>query len=442
MKTIATFLWIAVLVTAFATEAGAWGAITHAHLAQELGSQRGLPNAQEIYGSTLPDMFNLMNGSPYKDYLWTETHYGFMKVVNRCRGRSLEAFAFGFASHNDDWAADLTAHHDARIMPGIGYVIAKVDELVPVLKPQLVDILNAAGVPGAEALASRLAPGLAENFVETAVDLLVRENEDPLIGYRLGIAAQLRDYRIPYRIFGAYAVDFADEFGIQLFEAAVILLRTEKEYRDLMRMYGYIFTLEMPQSVSMLSDWGAGLAAGLLRSETGMDIAVPPEMLENFLYDAVLPLIEPDYSAEIAATLDYLEDEMGAHGFGAAAALLPVDGDGGGETPDAAGFRLHQNVPNPFNPTTTIAYTLPTATHVKLGVYDVRGREIAVLVDGHRPAGAHSAVWNAAGMPSGIYFCRITAEARTAGAFTAEARTAEARTAGAFTAARKMCLLR
>jgi hypothetical protein len=421
MKTIVTFLGVAAIVATLATGAGAWGSITHAHLANELGYRRGLPNAQEIYGSTLPDMFNLMYDSPYKDYLWTETHYGFMKVANRCSGRNLAAFAAGFVSHNDAWGADLTAHHDARTMPGIGYVIAKVNALVPVLKPQLVDLLNAAGVPGAEALADQLAPGLAENFVETAVDLLVRDNEDPLVGYRLAIAAQLRDYRIPYRIFGAYAADFADEFDIPLFEAAVILLCAEKEYRDFMRIYGYIFTLEMSQSVTMLSEWGAELAAELLKTETGMDIAVPPAMLEDFLYDAVLPLIEPDYSAEIAATLEYLEAEMAAHGFGAAASTIAANGQSD-ESPDAAGFVLHQNVPNPFNPRTTIHYTLPRAAHVRLAVYDVRGREVAVLVDGYRPAGTHDAAWNASGVPSGIYFCRITA--------------------GTFSATRKMCLLR
>ncbi|HUV37021.1 MAG TPA: T9SS type A sorting domain-containing protein [Patescibacteria group bacterium] len=424
MKTIMTCLCITMLVAAFTTDAGAWGAVTHAHLANVLGHRTDLPNAQEIYGSTLPDMFNLMYDSPYKDYLWTETHYGFMKVANRCGGRNLEAFAFGFVSHNDGWAADLTAHHDARTMPGVGYIIAKVNELVPALRPRLVDILVAAGAPGAEALADRLTPGLAENFVETAVDLLVRENEDPVIGYRLEIAAQLRDYRIPYRLFGAYAADFAHEFGISIIDAAVILVRAEKEYRDFMRMYGYIFTLEMSQSITMLSSWGAGLAAGLLKTETGMEIAVPPEMLEEFLYDDVLPLIEPDYGAEIAATLDYLAGVMDSHGFGAAAALLPaagVDG-GGGEAPGAASVRLHQNVPNPFNPATTIAYTLLEAAHVNLAVYDVRGREVAVLVDDYRPEGEHGVTWNAAGMPSGIYFCRLTA--------------------GGFTVTRKMCLLR
>lgn len=428
MKTIATILCTILLAATLAPDAHAWGAITHAYLVSELGHRGGMPNAQEIYGSTLPDMFNLMYGSPYMDYLWTETHYGFMKIANRCAGRNLEAFAFGFASHNDAWGADLTAHHDARTMPGEGYVIRKVNELVPVLKPQLIDILTAAGVPDAETIADEAAPGLAENFVETAVDLLVKENEDPLVGYRLAIAAQLRDYRVPYRIFGAYARDFADEFDIPLLEATTILLRAEKDYRDLMRTYGIIFTMEMSESISFLVQWGAGLAAEFLKAETGVDIDVSPSILEDFLYDEVLPRVETDYGAEIAATFDYLAGEMGAHGFGAAYALLPASGEGNPATPGGdgepatPGVTLHQNVPNPFNPATTIEFTLPTGSNVRLAVFDVHGREVAVLVDGHRPEGSHRVTWNAAGLPSGIYFCRITS--------------------GAFTATRKMCLLR
>jgi hypothetical protein len=422
MKIIATILCTVLFAATLVTDTLAWGAITHAYFANELGYREGMPNAQEIYGSTLPDMFNLMYGSPYNEYLWMETHYGFMKVANRCSGRNLEAFAFGFASHNDDWGADLTAHRDARTMPGEGYVIAKVNELVPVLKPQLIDILTAAGVPDAATIADDAAPGLAENFVETAVDLLVKENEDPLIGYRLAIAAQLRDYRIPFRIYGAYAVDFADEFDIPLLEAATILLRAEKDCRDLMRTYGIIFTMEMSESISFLLQWGAGLAEEFLKAETGMDIVVSPSILEDFLFDEVLPRIEPDYNAEIAATLTYLAGEMGAHGFGSSYALLPAGGESRPAIPGADGFRLHQNVPNPFNPITTIEYTLPGGARVRLAVFDVRGREVAVLVDGHQPKGTHRVTWNAAGLPSGIYFCRITA--------------------GAFTATRKMCLLR
>jgi hypothetical protein len=72
------------------------------------------------------------------------------------------------------------------------------------------------------------------------------------------------------------------------------------------------------------------------------------------------------------------------------------------------GYVLAQNFPNPFNPATTITYTLPVASRVKLTIVDVLGREIAVLVDGMQPAGRHRKVWNAA-VASGLYMCRMDA---------------------------------
>jgi hypothetical protein len=70
------------------------------------------------------------------------------------------------------------------------------------------------------------------------------------------------------------------------------------------------------------------------------------------------------------------------------------------------------NSPNPCNPSTTIYYTLPNYTHVKLDIFDVAGRKIACLVDGPQGPGEHRAVWNGRdgnGVPltSGIYFYRI-----------------------------------
>lgn len=71
--------------------------------------------------------------------------------------------------------------------------------------------------------------------------------------------------------------------------------------------------------------------------------------------------------------------------------------------------RLHQNHPNPFNPETVISYTLPEQTRVRLTVYDVLGREIAVLVDEIRDPGHHSVSWNARNVASGLYFSRLDA---------------------------------
>ncbi len=63
--------------------------------------------------------------------------------------------------------------------------------------------------------------------------------------------------------------------------------------------------------------------------------------------------------------------------------------------------------PNPFNPTTTIRYRLSQAGVVRLGVTDVLGREVAVLVNEFQQPGEHSVSWNAAGNSSGVYFCKL-----------------------------------
>ena len=73
-------------------------------------------------------------------------------------------------------------------------------------------------------------------------------------------------------------------------------------------------------------------------------------------------------------------------------------------------FRLEPAVPNPFNPETTLSYYLPEAGKVSLVIYDITGREVQSLVNGHLSPGEHEAVWNAEGMASGIYFARLTAE--------------------------------
>lgn len=66
-------------------------------------------------------------------------------------------------------------------------------------------------------------------------------------------------------------------------------------------------------------------------------------------------------------------------------------------------IRLDQNYPNPFNPATTIQYSLPGSERVTLSVYDMLGREIAVIVDEVKSAGVHTATWDASGASSGIY---------------------------------------
>jgi hypothetical protein len=84
--------------------------------------------------------------------------------------------------------------------------------------------------------------------------------------------------------------------------------------------------------------------------------------------------------------------------------------DVAGQEPIApATYQLYQNYPNPFNPATEIAYELGAAGRVTLTVYDVLGREVATLVDGHQDVGQKTVTWNASGLASGVYVCRLQA---------------------------------
>jgi hypothetical protein len=99
--------------------------------------------------------------------------------------------------------------------------------------------------------------------------------------------------------------------------------------------------------------------------------------------------------------------------------------DVGGEIPRA--HRLHANVPNPFNPVTTIRYDLPAAEQVRLDVFDVAGRRVRTLVDARVEPGSHTVVWSGHDqeghrVASGVYVYRLRA--------------------GSFVATRRMVLLK
>ena len=84
------------------------------------------------------------------------------------------------------------------------------------------------------------------------------------------------------------------------------------------------------------------------------------------------------------------------------------------DTPTPRVFALSDNYPNPFNPQTKIAFSLPESHHVQLTVYGVDGRRVATIVDEVRSAGLHEVVWmgrdqSGRSVASGTYFCRIQA---------------------------------
>jgi len=74
-----------------------------------------------------------------------------------------------------------------------------------------------------------------------------------------------------------------------------------------------------------------------------------------------------------------------------------------------ASFRLSQNHPNPFNPSTTIEFSLPKASFVTLKIYNLLGEEVATLVSEQRSMGIHKINWDARGLASGVYLYQLVA---------------------------------
>ncbi len=73
-------------------------------------------------------------------------------------------------------------------------------------------------------------------------------------------------------------------------------------------------------------------------------------------------------------------------------------------------FGLLQNYPNPFNPTTTIRFQLAGLSRIRLAVYDLLGREIALIASDVLPSGLYAREWDASTIPSGVYLCMLRAE--------------------------------
>ena len=74
---------------------------------------------------------------------------------------------------------------------------------------------------------------------------------------------------------------------------------------------------------------------------------------------------------------------------------------------------LYQNYPNPFNPETVIAFDLPSSMQTQVSVFDIRGRELEILVSDHLPSGLHSLHFNGSGYPAGVYMVVLETELGT-----------------------------
>lgn len=117
-------------------------------------------------------------------------------------------------------------------------------------------------------------------------------------------------------------------------------------------------------------------------------------------------LVDTIYAA--GNSVDLSSDPSGdAWAFAPAFLVHVVSPAGVADPPVAAAFELRQNYPNPFNPVTQIPFRLAGAAEVRLAVFDITGREVALLVDRTLDAGEHVARFDAGDLSGGVYVYRI-----------------------------------
>ena len=152
--------------------------------------------------------------------------------------------------------------------------------------------------------------------------------------------------------------------------------------------------------------------AALLDSVTAMadsgrtyiwDVTEPAR--QELAGDRTLSLLLKDRTAQ-DRTVDFDSRETA---FAPVLEVLTLGPDGVAEREGPVHFCLEQNYPNPFNPTTSIGYELAAPGAVRLAVYDLLGREVALLVDAPRAAGRHRVQFDAAGLATGTYVYRLSA---------------------------------
>jgi hypothetical protein len=245
----------------------------------------------------------------------------------------------------------------------------------------------------------------AEIFVPT--DFVYQYDVDPVIGGDIcsptSVSMILKSYNIvvdPYQfaldtrdpyfnMFGIWprVVQNASEFGL---DGAVTRYRTWSEAREVLENGGRIsMSVGLPLYTGHLM-----MLAGF--TTDGRPIVHDPARSDgyNHVFDKT-QLSQSWFNKGGIAYTFYLPDSV------------TVSVENQNEQIAVDNYQLYQNYPNPFNPTTIISFSIPKSGNTKLVVFDMLGREVAVLIDGYIDAGNHTAYFDARDLSSGVYIYRI-----------------------------------
>ncbi len=306
-------LLFSVAVLAFPWESG-----THAYIMTRISSSTGAQLANEIYGITAPDLVNFLVTSPYRDYLYNQTHTDVMRLWRQARnGEKFDlelALAYGFVAHNGVWGADSTAHVAALTTTSAtgepeGYIITK----AKMLDQYLADTWAALGIGGAEYADLRLT--ICHEIIEIIVDIQIW-NAEHGIGATLVNAAATRTNNIKFLLKRAYAgnlVAYSNQIGEPLNQpmAFSLLADNETAFQQLMLMYGTFFTL--PDQATIVGALGGYLSV----MAVNYGVTISPEQVAGLLQMVLASGLTGDAMNEIEATITFVKDQLALHLKGA-----------------------------------------------------------------------------------------------------------------------------
>ncbi len=419
MHTARKFASVALLLALGISAGFGWGTATHVYFANHLGVIMGPLNQNEMYGATLTDLF----GYDFSGYGFISDYYLhtnkdiLLGLYASASSREAKAGFYGMFTHNNIntpanvRGADWFAHGvypdplgDPTPDPN-GWVI---NQGMILLGTQLAITEYIATLGIEPQYQEYFAMVVGHTLIETAGDIVLRRYMDPLVGARLILAATNRSDEIPQVLATVLSSSGLNDFDT--------VIAREATWRAQTLGYGQIFLLPEQQLINILSTQTAAVADTFLVKVLKMQSppAVDPVMIANFIQLAINQ-IKPIYRHEILTVLEKVEKNM-RNGPPPAGPIFAFWKEGAedaelAEFTNAATapteFALEQNFPNPFNPTTTIAYAVPADSRVTLKIYNYLGQEIATLVNENLPAGRYTATWNASGVSSGVYFYRI-----------------------------------
>ncbi len=304
-------------VLLFSQSAFSWGWAVHTYIDEQFEAKLQIRDANLLYGVLVPDIFNYEFNVPAL-YMKNQTHNNFMKLWDAARSQPGRALAFGFVSHNELWGADYTAHISGITfgqlgsIPGHpdegGYIIAKAYKLKEEL---LGPVFSQLQLPDSVALT------VCHELVEYGVDLLMRKY-DPMVGAKITAAALPPNPNFPMLMEKAYAEELATQFGLSNVETHKFLVSSERQFRQLMILYGQVLMQDDATAVALIAENLAGIATEYLAAN---GITLPPDFTNAQLIALIKAGIGwsmsncQDFIYEVNATSSFVDQQLAAHGI-------------------------------------------------------------------------------------------------------------------------------